>query len=146
MPDALELPLTIPAEFGPAAAVCSELRDRVRAVELDRAAERGRTGSRNTLRTPADMLDSPDATRRLATVPFVRTLALSEEVPELARNLDDAAAKVATAATSAEAAANAASETAGTSPSHDAAKRSSPMRSPWPGRHAARGLQPTTRQ
>jgi len=33
MPDALELPLTIPAELGPAAAVVSELRDRVRAVE-----------------------------------------------------------------------------------------------------------------
>jgi hypothetical protein len=46
MPDALELPLTIPAELGPAAAVLSELRDRVRAVELERAAERGRTGRR----------------------------------------------------------------------------------------------------
>ena len=44
MPDALELPLTIPAELGPAAAVLSELRDRVRAVELERAAERARTG------------------------------------------------------------------------------------------------------
>jgi REP element-mobilizing transposase RayT len=32
MPDALELPLTLPAELGPAAAVCSELRDRVRTV------------------------------------------------------------------------------------------------------------------
>jgi len=46
MPDALELPLTLPAELGPAAAVCSELRDRVRAVELERAAERARTGRR----------------------------------------------------------------------------------------------------
>jgi hypothetical protein len=65
MPDALELPLTVPAELGPAAAVLSELCDRVRAVELgpaaavlselcdrvravelERAAERGRTGRR----------------------------------------------------------------------------------------------------
>jgi len=46
MPDALELPLTIPAELGPAAAVVAELRDRVRAVELERAAERARTGRR----------------------------------------------------------------------------------------------------
>jgi REP-associated tyrosine transposase len=46
MPDALELPLTIPAELGPAAAVISELRDRVRAIELERAAERARTGRR----------------------------------------------------------------------------------------------------
>ena len=46
MPDALELPLSIAAELGPAAAVLSELRDRVRAVELERAAERGRTGRR----------------------------------------------------------------------------------------------------
>jgi hypothetical protein len=46
MPDALELPLTLPAELGPAAAVRSELRDRVRAVELGRAAERERTGRR----------------------------------------------------------------------------------------------------
>src|SRR5262249_32887006 len=46
MPDALELPLTIPAELGPAPAVLSELRDRVCAIELERAAERGRTGRR----------------------------------------------------------------------------------------------------
>ena len=46
MPDALELPLTIPAELGPAAEVRSELRDRVRAIELEREAERGRTGRR----------------------------------------------------------------------------------------------------
>jgi hypothetical protein len=35
-----------PAEIGPAAAVLSELRDRVRAVELERAAERACTGGR----------------------------------------------------------------------------------------------------
>ena len=46
MPDALELPLTIPAELGPPAAVVAELRDRVRAVELERASERARTGRR----------------------------------------------------------------------------------------------------
>ena len=39
MPDALELALTIPAELGTAAVVLSELRDSVRAVELERAAE-----------------------------------------------------------------------------------------------------------
>jgi hypothetical protein len=44
MPDVVELPLTIPAELGPAAAVVSKLRDCVRAVELACAAERGRTG------------------------------------------------------------------------------------------------------
>jgi REP element-mobilizing transposase RayT len=46
MPDALELPLTAPAELGPAAAVVAELRGRVRAVELECAAERARTGGR----------------------------------------------------------------------------------------------------
>jgi hypothetical protein len=46
MPDALELPLTVPVELGPAAEVLSELRARVRAVELERATERGRTGRR----------------------------------------------------------------------------------------------------
>jgi hypothetical protein len=46
MPDTLELPLTIPAELGPTAAVLSELRDRVRAVELEREADRARTGRR----------------------------------------------------------------------------------------------------
>jgi REP element-mobilizing transposase RayT len=46
MPDALELPLTIPTELGPAAEVLSELRDRVHAVKLERAAERARTGRR----------------------------------------------------------------------------------------------------
>ncbi len=46
MPDALELALTIPPELGPAPAVLTELRDRVRSIELDRAAERQRTGGR----------------------------------------------------------------------------------------------------
>jgi hypothetical protein len=46
MPDVLELPLTLPAELGPDAAVLAELRDRVRAVELERATERARTGRR----------------------------------------------------------------------------------------------------
>jgi hypothetical protein len=46
MPDRLELPLTLPAELGSAAVVVSELRDRVRAVELERAAERASTGAR----------------------------------------------------------------------------------------------------
>jgi len=44
MPDALELPLT--AELGPAAALRSELRDRVRTVELECAVERVRTSRR----------------------------------------------------------------------------------------------------
>jgi hypothetical protein len=46
MPDAFELPLTLPAELGPAAEVVSELRDRIRAIELEREADRGRTGRR----------------------------------------------------------------------------------------------------
>ena len=46
MPDALELALTILAELGPAAEMLSELRDRVRRVEDERAAERQRTGGR----------------------------------------------------------------------------------------------------
>jgi putative transposase len=46
MPDELEISLTIPPELGAAAAVRAELRDRVRAVELDRAAERSRTGGK----------------------------------------------------------------------------------------------------
>ena len=46
MPDALELSLTLPTELGPAAAVLSEVRDRVRAVEREREAERARTGRR----------------------------------------------------------------------------------------------------
>jgi putative transposase len=44
MPDELELPLTLPTELGPAAAVLAKLRDRVRAVEAERAAQRLRTG------------------------------------------------------------------------------------------------------
>lgn len=46
MPDTLELSLTIPSELGPATAVLSELRERVRAIKVDRAAERQRTGHR----------------------------------------------------------------------------------------------------
>ena len=46
MPEAVELALTLPLELGPADAVLAELRDRVRAVELERAAERQRTGGR----------------------------------------------------------------------------------------------------
>ncbi|HEY0477343.1 MAG TPA: hypothetical protein VGD37_07450, partial [Kofleriaceae bacterium] len=46
MPDTLEVPLTLPPELGPAAEVLSELRDRVRAVEDDHAAEWLRTGRR----------------------------------------------------------------------------------------------------
>ena len=38
--------LTIPAELGPAAEVLSELRDRVRRLELDRAVDRRQTGGR----------------------------------------------------------------------------------------------------
>ncbi len=44
MPDELEMSLTIPSALGPAAEVLSELRDRVRRLELERAAERRRTG------------------------------------------------------------------------------------------------------
>jgi REP element-mobilizing transposase RayT len=46
MPEAVELALTLPLELGPADAVLGELRDRVRAVEIARAAERQRTGGR----------------------------------------------------------------------------------------------------
>jgi hypothetical protein len=46
MPDAHELTLTIPPELGPAADVLAELRDRVRTVERERAAERYHRGSR----------------------------------------------------------------------------------------------------
>jgi hypothetical protein len=38
MPDELEMSLTIPAELGPAAEGLSELRDRVRRLELERPA------------------------------------------------------------------------------------------------------------
>jgi hypothetical protein len=46
MSNALEMPLTVPPELGPSGAVLAELRERVRAVELERAAERMRTGRR----------------------------------------------------------------------------------------------------
>jgi putative transposase len=46
MPEAVELTLSIPPELGPAGAVLAELRERVRAVELERAAQRQRTGAR----------------------------------------------------------------------------------------------------
>jgi hypothetical protein len=46
MPETVEMPLTIPPELGPAADVLAELRERVRAVEDERAAERQRTGGR----------------------------------------------------------------------------------------------------
>jgi hypothetical protein len=46
MPDALEAVLTIPPELGPTATVLSELRDRVRRVEVERTVERQRTGGR----------------------------------------------------------------------------------------------------
>jgi hypothetical protein len=46
MPETLEMRLTIPPELGCAAEVVSELRERVRAVEAERAAERERTGRR----------------------------------------------------------------------------------------------------
>ncbi|HEX3481362.1 MAG TPA: HEAT repeat domain-containing protein, partial [Kofleriaceae bacterium] len=44
---------------------------------------------RNHLRTPADMLDSPDPRQRLAAVPFVRALQIAEEVPLLRRLVAD---------------------------------------------------------
>jgi hypothetical protein len=46
MADALEMPLTLPPELGPAAAVLAELSDRVHAIEAERAVERIRTGGR----------------------------------------------------------------------------------------------------
>jgi REP element-mobilizing transposase RayT len=46
MPHAVELRLTIPPELGPEAEVLAELRERVRIVEAERAAERQRTGGR----------------------------------------------------------------------------------------------------
>ena len=46
MPDELEMPVAIPPELGPAADVLAELRERVRAVEDERAVERQRTGRR----------------------------------------------------------------------------------------------------
>lgn len=47
MPEMIELALTLPSELGPADAVLAELRDRVCAVELERAAERQRAGGRH---------------------------------------------------------------------------------------------------
>jgi capsule polysaccharide export protein KpsE/RkpR len=44
MPETIELPLTLPPELGPRAAVLAELRARVEAVEAEFAAERQRTG------------------------------------------------------------------------------------------------------
>jgi serine/threonine-protein kinase len=41
------------------------------------------------LRTPGDMLDSPDSRQRLAAVPFVRALQTAEEVPLLRRLVAD---------------------------------------------------------
>jgi putative transposase len=46
MPEAVELPLTIPCELGPAAEVLAELRQRVGATEAAIAADRQRTGAR----------------------------------------------------------------------------------------------------
>jgi REP element-mobilizing transposase RayT len=46
MPKAVEMRLTIPSELGPEQEVLRELRDRVRAVEADRARERQHTGGR----------------------------------------------------------------------------------------------------
>jgi REP element-mobilizing transposase RayT len=46
MPETVEMPLSIPPELGPAADVLAELRERVRVVEDERAAERQRTGGR----------------------------------------------------------------------------------------------------
>jgi hypothetical protein len=46
MPEAVELTLSIPPELGPADVVLAELRNRVHAVELERAAQRQRTGAR----------------------------------------------------------------------------------------------------
>jgi putative transposase len=46
MPEAVELALTLPPELGPADAVLAELRERVRMVEVESAAQRYRTGAR----------------------------------------------------------------------------------------------------
>jgi putative transposase len=46
MPEIVELRLTVPAELGAGADILAELRDRVRAVEDECAAERQRTGGR----------------------------------------------------------------------------------------------------
>ena len=44
MPDALEITLTIPRELGPSEPLLAELRDRVRMIENERAAERRSSG------------------------------------------------------------------------------------------------------
>jgi hypothetical protein len=46
MPEVIEMPLTLPAELGEAAAVLSEVLERVRAVEHEHETERLRTGRR----------------------------------------------------------------------------------------------------
>jgi hypothetical protein len=46
MPDSVELRLTIPPVLGPEADVLAELRERVGKLEVERAAERQRTGRR----------------------------------------------------------------------------------------------------
>jgi REP element-mobilizing transposase RayT len=59
MPKAVEMRLTIPPELGPEETVLAELRDRVLAVEADRATERQRTGGRVLGRRAGPIL--PDA-------------------------------------------------------------------------------------
>src|SRR5204863_6303637 len=61
MPETLELALTLPSELGPADAVLAELRERVRIVEVKRAAQRRRTGARvgSTSRACASWHDRP---------------------------------------------------------------------------------------
>src|ERR1044071_1764947 len=46
MPEVLEMSLTIPSELGSAAELLAELRERVRAVEHERASDRLRTNRR----------------------------------------------------------------------------------------------------
>jgi REP element-mobilizing transposase RayT len=46
MPEVVEMQLMLPPELGPEAELLAELRERVRAVELEREAERRRTGHR----------------------------------------------------------------------------------------------------
>lgn len=46
MPGAVEMRLTMPPELGPEAELLAELRDRVHAIEVEREAERRRTGRR----------------------------------------------------------------------------------------------------
>jgi len=62
MPETVEMPLTIPPELGPAADVRAELRERVRAVEEERAAERqhGRAGMWSARRARAIVARSAD--------------------------------------------------------------------------------------